>query len=66
MGIDDPEDPGVMAITMTEDWMREVDDLATPEFAVVNADNQRRVAAEPVPASVREPSGVRPAHPARP
>jgi hypothetical protein len=44
-----------MAITMTEDWVREVDALATADFANVNAElNQRRLAAEPVPPAVRE------------
>ena len=44
-----------MAITLTEDWIREVDALATPEFGRLNAAlNARRVAAEPVPAAVRE------------
>ncbi|HET9325403.1 MAG TPA: glutamate synthase-related protein [Candidatus Eisenbacteria bacterium] len=57
MGIDDIQKTSgnTMAITMTEDWMREVDQLVTPEFAAINAElNQQRVEAEPVPASVRE------------
>src|SRR6185436_10019237 len=37
------------------DWVREVDELATPEFGALNFElNQRRVEAEPVPPSVRE------------
>src|SRR5207245_9327726 len=36
-------------------WRREVDSLATPEVGCLNAGlNRRRVAAEPVPAEVRE------------
>ena len=57
MGIDDIQKTSgnTMAITMTEDWIREVDVLATPEFGCVNAGlNRRRVAAEPVPRAVRE------------
>lgn len=57
MGIDDIQKTSgnTMAITMTEDWIREVDALATPEFGCLNAGlNARRVAAEPVPAAVRE------------
>ena len=57
MGIDDIQKTSgnTMAITLTEDWMREVDALATPEFGGVNAAlNARRVAAEPAPAAVRE------------
>jgi glutamate synthase domain-containing protein 2 len=57
MGIDDIQKTSgnTMAITVTEDWVREVDALATPEFAAVNRDlNRRRVAEEPVPKSVRE------------
>jgi glutamate synthase domain-containing protein 2 len=57
MGIDDIQKTSgnTMAITMTEDWIREVDALATPEFGSLNAElNRRRVAAEPVPAAVRE------------
>lgn len=57
MGIDDIQKTSgnTMAITMTEDWVREVDSLATPEFAALNFElNERRVAAEPVPAGVRE------------
>ena len=57
MGIDDIQKTSgnTMAITMTEDWIREVDALATPEFGLLNAAlNARRVAAEPVPQAVRE------------
>ncbi len=57
MGIDDIQKTSgnTMAITMTEDWVREVDTLATPEFGAVNAElNRTRVAAEPVPAATRE------------
>ncbi len=57
MGIDDIQKTSgnTMAITMTEDWVREVDALATPEFGAVNFElNERRIAAEPVPESVRE------------
>ena len=57
MGIDDIQKTSgnTMAITMTEDWMREVDALATPEFGALNAGlNRRRIAAEPVPDAVRE------------
>ena len=57
MGIDDIQKTSgnTMAITMTEDWIREVDALATPEFGCLNAGlNRRRIAAEPVPAEVRE------------
>ena len=57
MGIDDIQKTSgnTMAITMTADWIREVDALATPEFGCLNAGlNRRRVAAEPVPAAVRE------------
>src|SRR6185503_1305179 len=49
MGIDDIQKTSgnTMAITMTEDWIREVDQLATPEFGAANAAlNARRVAAE--------------------
>jgi glutamate synthase domain-containing protein 2 len=56
MGIDDIQKTSgnTMAITMTEDWIREVDALATPEFGCMNAGlNDARVAAEPVPPSVR-------------
>src|SRR5262245_64609685 len=57
MGIDDIQKTSgnTMAITVTEDWMREVDRLATAEFAALNAElNRVRIAAEPVPAGVRE------------
>ena len=57
MGIDDIQKTSgnTMAITVTEDWVRDVDQLATPEFGCVNAGlNQIRVTAEPVPATVRE------------
>jgi hypothetical protein len=57
MGIDDIQKTSgnTMAITLTADWVREVDRLATPEFGRVNAElNAQRVAAEPVPPSVRE------------
>jgi glutamate synthase domain-containing protein 3 len=57
MGIDDIQKTSgnTMAITMTEDWMREVDTLATPEFAAANVElNRVRLAAEPPPPAVRE------------
>ena len=57
MGIDDIQKTSgnTMAITITEDWIREVDALATPEFGRQNAAlNSRRVEAEPVPAAIRE------------
>jgi ferredoxin len=57
MGIDDIQKTSgnTMAITMTEDWIREVDTLATPEFGHANvALNARRMAAEPVPQAVRD------------
>ena len=57
MGIDDVQKTSgnTMAITLTEDWVREVDQLATPEFGALNRElNQRRIAAEPVPPSVRK------------
>src|SRR5207249_8830761 len=39
---------------LTEEWIREVDRLATPEFARINRElNERRVAAEPVPPTIR-------------
>ncbi|HQJ98398.1 MAG TPA: glutamate synthase-related protein, partial [Thermoleophilia bacterium] len=56
MGIDDVQKTSgnTMAITMTEDWVREVDALATDEFARLNAEvNRRRAAAEPAPQAVR-------------
>jgi glutamate synthase domain-containing protein 3/ferredoxin len=57
MGIDDVQKTSgnTMAVTITEDWVREVDRLATAEFGERNAElNARRVAAEPPPRSVRE------------
>jgi glutamate synthase domain-containing protein 2 len=57
MGIDDIQKTSgnTMAITMTEDWAREVDLLATPEFGALNFElNERRLEAEPVPGAVRE------------
>jgi len=57
MGIDDIKKTSgnTMAITLTEDWLREVDELATPAFATSNiALNRRRVLAEPVPRTVRD------------
>jgi glutamate synthase domain-containing protein 2/glutamate synthase domain-containing protein 3 len=57
MGIDDIQKTSgnTMAITMTEDWVREIDRLATPEFGGTNAAlNERRVRAEPVPRAARE------------
>ena len=57
MGIDDIQKTSgnTMAITMTEDWVREVDGLATPEFGALNFElNARRIDAEPVPSVVRE------------
>ncbi len=57
MGIDDIQKTSgnTMAITVTEGWVREVDALATPEFGRLNATlNAQRVAAEAVPAEVRE------------
>ena len=57
MGIDDihKTSGNSMAITVTEDWIRSVDELATPDFGRVNrALNERRVASEPPPAEVRE------------
>ena len=55
MGIDDIQKTSgnAMAITMTADWVREVDALATPEFGTLNAaQNRTRVAAEPVPGDI--------------
>ena len=55
MGIDDIQKTSgnAMAITMTADWVREVDALATPEFGALNAArNRARVAAEPAPPEV--------------
>lgn len=57
MGIDDVQKTSgnTMAVTITEDWVREVDRLATREFGERNAAlNARRVAAEPPPRSVRD------------
>ncbi len=57
MGIDDIQKTSgnTMAITMTEDWAREVDALASREFGALNFElNARRLEAEPVPAPVRE------------
>ncbi|MBI1796601.1 MAG: hypothetical protein HYR74_06065 [Candidatus Eisenbacteria bacterium] len=57
MGIDDIQKTSgnTMAITMTEDWVREVDALATRDFAALNFElNERRREAEPVPPAVRE------------
>jgi glutamate synthase domain-containing protein 2/glutamate synthase domain-containing protein 3 len=55
MGIDDVQKTSgnAMAITLTEDWVREVDALATAEFAERNRElNEQRIAAEPVPREV--------------
>ncbi len=57
MGIDDIQKTSgnTMAITMTAEWVRECDRLATPEFGRLNAGlNAARIAAEPPPAAVRE------------
>ena len=57
MGIDDIQKTSgnTMAITMTEDWVREVDSLATAEFGALNFElNARLLDAEPVPEAVRE------------
>jgi len=57
MGIDDIQKTSgnTMAITMTEDWVREVDRLATADFGAKNAElNAARIAAEPPRADVRE------------
>jgi glutamate synthase domain-containing protein 2 len=57
MGIDDIQKTSgnTMAITMTGDWIREVDALATPEFGALNFElNERRIESEPVPEAVRE------------
>jgi len=56
MGIDDihKTSGNQMAITITEDWMRAVDALATPAFGAENrALNDRRCADEPIPGDVR-------------
>ena len=55
MGIDDIQKTSgnAMAITMTADWVREVDALATAGFGALNAaQNRARVAAEPAPPEV--------------
>ncbi len=55
MGIDDIQKTSgnAMAITMTADWVREVDALATAGFGELNAaQNRARVAAEPAPPEV--------------
>ncbi len=57
MGIDDVQKTSgnTMAVTITEDWVREVDCLATREFGEQNAAlNRRRVAAEPPPRWARD------------
>ncbi len=57
MGIDDIQKTSgnTMAITMTEDWIRDVDRLATTEFGTLNRElNRRRIEAEPAPNTVRE------------
>lgn len=57
MGIDDIQKTSgnAMAITMTEDWIREVDRLATPDFGRENAElNARRISEEPVPSAIRD------------
>ncbi len=56
MGIDDVQKTSGnnMAITWTQDWLREVDALATPEFARANrAHNLERLGEEPVPEAER-------------
>ncbi len=56
MGIDDvPKTSGnAMAITMTADWLREVDGLGTVEFGRANrAHNLERLADEPIPPSAQ-------------
>ena len=56
MGIDDVQKTSgnTMAITMTEDWIRDVDALASTDFGDMNRElNLRRIAAEPIPADVR-------------
>jgi glutamate synthase domain-containing protein 2/glutamate synthase domain-containing protein 3 len=56
MGIDDIQKTSgnTMAITMTEDWVRNTDALATREFGERNREqNRRRLEAEPIPAAVR-------------
>ena len=56
MGIDDVQKTSGnnMAITWTLDWLREVDALATPEFARTNrAHNLQRLGEEPVPEAER-------------
>lgn len=57
MGIDDIQKTSgnQMAITMTGDWVREIDALATPEFGTINAElNRLRIEAEPPPKAVRD------------
>ncbi len=57
MGIDDimKTSGNTMAITVTEDWMEEVDALATEGFGKQNQLlNDRRVASETIPEDVRE------------
>ena len=57
MGIDDIQKTSgnTMAITMTKDWVREVDLLATADFGRLNAGiNRERVALEPVSRAVRD------------
>ena len=57
MGIDDAQKTSgnTMAITMTRDWLREVDGLASEEFARENRElNDLRLRQEPVPAQTRE------------
>ena len=57
MGIDDVQKTSgnTMAITVTADWVREVDALATAEFGRLNEEtNRARVTAEPVPPAVRD------------
>ena len=56
MGIDDVQKTSgnTMAITMTEDWVRQVDGLPDDAFVTQNQElDRRRVTEEPVPAPVR-------------
>jgi len=56
MGIDDVQKTSgnTMAITVTGDWVREVDALASDDFAHLNAEiNRERVQVEPVSPQVR-------------
>ena len=56
MGIDDVQKTSgnTMAITLTDQWVREVDALATAEFGEINRDlNRRRVEREPIPPHVQ-------------